>query len=156
MSCCCIMKVIFTEDSMTLQFRVGICKRKCFGVCHAPPSFFTSHGPNGPHFNFPSIKKSFNSPYTCCIFLTKCTRKAVFEKFSTASNLRLYLWNFAHWVKILLHLWPGIVPANSIWNKSAKELLELPLWICLVSSSGLGVLISPSGSMWSCVNAKVK
>lgn len=91
-----------------------------------------------------------------CIFLTKRTKKAVFEKFSTASNLRLYLWNFAHWVKILLHLWPGIVPANSIWSKSAKELLELPLWICLVSSSGLGVLISPSGSMWSCVKAKVK
>lgn len=88
--------------------------------------------------------------------LTKPTRKALFEKFSTASNLRLYLWNFAHWVKILLHLWPGIVPPNSIWNKSAKELLELPLWICLVSSSGLGVLISPSGSTWSCVKAKVK
>lgn len=94
--------------------------------------------------------------YMPCIFLTKPTRKVLFEKFSTASNLRLYLWNFAHWVKILLHLWPGIVPANSIWNKSAKELLELPLWICLVSSSGLGVLISPSGSTWSCVKAKVK
>lgn len=94
--------------------------------------------------------------YLPCIFLTKPTRKVLFEKFSTASNLRLYLWNFAHWVKILLHLWPGIVPANSIWNKSAKELLELPLWICLVSSSGLGVLISPSGSTWSCVKAKVK
>lgn len=91
-----------------------------------------------------------------CIFLTKPTRKALFEKFSTASNLRLYLWNFAHWVKILLHLWPGIVPANSIWSKSAKELLELPLWICLVSSSGLGVLIFSSGSTWSCVKAKVK
>lgn len=62
MPCCCIMEVIFTEDSMTLRFRVGICKRKCFGVCHAPPSFFTSHGPNGLHFNFPSIKQSFNSP----------------------------------------------------------------------------------------------
>lgn len=94
--------------------------------------------------------------YMPCIFLTKPTRKELFEKFSTASNLRLYLWNFAHWVKILLHLWPGIVPANSIWNESAKELLELPLWICLVSSSGLGVLISPSGSTWSCVKAKVK
>lgn len=94
--------------------------------------------------------------YRPCVSLTKPTRTAPFAKFSTASNLRLYLWNFAHWVKILLHLWPGIVPANSIWDASARELLELPWWICLVSSSGLGVLISPSGSTWSCVKAKVK
>lgn len=29
--------------------------------------------------------------YRPCIFLTKPTRKVLFEKFSTASNLRLYL-----------------------------------------------------------------
>lgn len=153
---CCTVKVIFTEGRMNLQFKIRLCKRKCFNFVIPSLLSLTFHDSSDPHFFLPPGRDLSAALIHACIFLTKTTMKAVFEKFSTASNLRLYLWNFAHWVKILLHLWPGIIPANSIWSMSAKELLELPLWICLVSGSGLGGLISPSGSTWSCVKAKVK
>lgn len=127
------------QDSRNLQRRVETRKRNCSGFCCPHPIFYP-WWPIVPLL-YSLHKEIFQQhSHTPCIFLTNPTRKALFEKFSAASNLGPYLWNFAHWVKILLHLWPGIVPANFIWNKSAKELLELPLWICLVSSSVLGAL----------------
>jgi hypothetical protein len=107
------LKFTFLTDCSKLLYCLPERTMSILGHLSSPQAFVLNfHGPNVFHF-FPSPKESFLTAFVlACIFLQRLPEKHHLKS-SVWPPISGFIFEKLHRVKILLHLWTGIVLANS-------------------------------------------